>query len=204
LTIHHLFTHTSGLALDDWPGWSDDLHDVPERITAYYDRLRVGQEWAYGGTGNILGGKVFEMVTGTAIPQAYHKHLFGPLCCTGTEVADTHGGAFSIPLDMAKFGQMLLNRGSYGKWRFFREETFQKMLPGKLDKLLGPGASRQFGFGLDGSPKRFGHGAASAATFHVDVERQLVVIMTRNKYGKNQDKYNGLFWQAIDEGMSKR
>ncbi len=204
LTIHHLFTHTNGLTLDGWPGWSDDMHDVPEHIAAYYDRLRVGHEWAYTGTGNILGGKVFEMVTGTAIPRAYRKHLFGPLGCTCTEVSDTHAGAFSIPLDMAKFGQMLLNRGSYGKWRFFREVTFQKMLPGKLDKLLGPDAKRQFGFGLDGTATRFGHGAASAATFHVDTERELVVIMTRNKFGKNQDKYNGQFWQAINDGIGKR
>jgi CubicO group peptidase (beta-lactamase class C family) len=203
LTTHHLFTHTNGLALDRWPGWSDDLHDLPEHVSAYYDRLRVGQEWAYGGTGNMLGGKIFEMVTGTALPQAYRKHLFGPLGCSATEVADSHAFAHSIPLDMAKFGQMLLNRGSYGKWQFLRPETFEKMLPGKLDKLLGQGAKRQFGFGLDGSPTRFGHGAASAATFHVDTERELVVIMTRNKYGKNQDKYNGMFWQAIDEGIGK-
>jgi CubicO group peptidase (beta-lactamase class C family) len=204
LTIHHLFTHTNGLTLDGWPGWSDDMPDVAERIAAYYDKLRVGKEWAYTGTGNIVGGKLFEMVTGTAIPQAYHKHLLGPLGCTNTEVSDTHAGAFSIPLDMAKFGQMLLNKGSYGKWEFFRPEMFQKVLPGKLDKLLAPGAKRQFGFGLDGSATRFGHGAASAATFHVDTERELVVIMTRNKYGKNQDKYNGMMWKAIDEGIGKR
>jgi hypothetical protein len=76
------------------------------------------------------------------------------------------------------------------------------MLPGKLDKLLGPNA-RSFGFGLDGTATKFGHGAASAATFHVDSERELVVVMTRNKQGKNQDKYNGMFWQAINEGIGK-
>jgi hypothetical protein len=91
--------------------------------------------------------------------------------------------------------------GAYGKWRFFKEETFEKMLPGKLDKLLGPGAKRTFGFGLDGSRDRFGHGTASGATFHVDVKRELVFIMTRNRYGKNQDKYNGLIWNAINEGV---
>jgi CubicO group peptidase (beta-lactamase class C family) len=202
LTIHHLFTHTNGLTLDGWPGWSDDMPDVAERISAYYDRLRVGQEWAYTGTGNMLGAKVFEAVTETALPQAYHKHLFGPLGCTGTDVTGSHADSFSIPLDMAKFGQMLLNRGSYGKHQFFRPETFAKMLPAKLEKLLGPKA-RSFGFGLDGTAKKFGHGAASAATFHVDTERELVVIMTRNKYGKNQDKHNGQFWKAIDEGIGK-
>jgi CubicO group peptidase (beta-lactamase class C family) len=201
LTIHHLYTHTSGLTVG-WPGWSDDLHDVPERIAAYADRVPVGKDWNYTGTGNTLGSKAFEMVTGTAIPVAYHQYLFGPLGCTGTRVTDTHAGGTSIPLDMAKFAQMLLNRGSYGKRRFFREETFIKvMLPGKLDKLLGPGAKRQFGFGLDGSPKQFGHGTASGAVFHIDAARDLVFVMTRNKYGKNQDKYNGLIWKVIDDGI---
>jgi CubicO group peptidase (beta-lactamase class C family) len=203
LTIHHLYTHTNGLTLDGWPGWHDAMPDVAERLSAYYDRLRVGTEWAYTGTGNIVGGKIIEAVTGEAVPQFYHKHLLAPLGCTGTDVTDTHAGAFSIPLDMARFGQLLLNRGSYGKHQFFRHETFARMLPGDLTKLLGKGAKRTFGFGLDGNAKKFGHGAASAATFHVDTERELVVIMTRNKYGKNQDKYNGLFWKAIDEGIVK-
>lgn len=203
LTIHHLYTHTSGLTVG-WPGWSDDLTDVPERIAAYADRVPVGGGWNYTGTGNTLGSKAFEMVAGTAIPIAYHDYLFGPLGCTNTRVTDTHAGGYSIPLDMAKFAQMLLNRGSYGKRRFFREETFTEvMLPGKLDKLLGPGAKRQFGFGLDGSPTKFGHGTASGASFHIDAGRELVFVMTRNKYGKNQDKYNGMIWKVIDEGIKK-
>jgi len=96
---------------------------------------------------------------------------------------------------------MLLNQGAYGKWRFFREETFAKMLPQPLTAVLGPDAKRTFGIGLDGKPERFGHGAASAATFHVDRTEDLVVIMTRNKMGKNQDKYNGKFWDAIKNGI---
>jgi CubicO group peptidase (beta-lactamase class C family) len=202
LTIHHLYTHTNGLTLDGWPGWNDEMPDVPERLAAYYDQLRVGAEWAYTGTGNILGGKIIEAVSGEAVPQFYHEHLLGPLGCTHTAVVGTHADAFSTPLDVAKFGQMLLNRGAYGKLRFFREETFEKMLPQKLTKLLGPGA-RSFGFGLDGTPRKFGHGAASAATFSVDVDKDLVVIVTRNRQGKNQDRYNGRFWQAIENGLLK-
>jgi CubicO group peptidase (beta-lactamase class C family) len=121
---------------------------------------------------------------------------------TNTHVTDTHAGSYSVPLDVAKFGQMLLNKGAYGKHRFFSEKTFTDvMLPRRLDKLLGDDTKKTFGFGLDGSAERFGHGAASAATFHVDAKRKLVVIMTRNRYGKNQDKHNGLFWKAIDEGI---
>jgi CubicO group peptidase (beta-lactamase class C family) len=202
LTIHHLYTHTSGLTMDGFPGWSDEIHDVPERIVSYADRLRVGEEWSYTGTGNMLGTKALELLTGKAAPQAYHDYLLKPLGCTNTHVTDTHAGAFSVPLDMAKFAQMLLNKGAYGKWRFFPEETFTKvMLPGPLTDLAP--TKRIFGFGLDGSKTKFGHGTASGASFHIDSERQLIFIMTRNKYGKNQDKYNGLIWKAINEGMVK-
>ena len=31
----------------------------------------------------------------------------------------------------------------------------------------------------------------------------LVVVMTRNKIGKNQGKYNGPFWDAIRDGVEK-
>jgi hypothetical protein len=30
-----------------------------------------------------------------------------------------------------------------------------------------------------------------------------VFVMTRNKYGKNQDKYNGMIWKVIDSGMAR-
>lgn len=201
LKIRHLYTHTSGLG--DWPGWDDELADVEERVAESYPYLKVGQEWKYNGLGNTLGSKIVERVTGEALPLAFQHHLYGPLGCTGTEVRGSHADAYSIPLDMAKFGQLLLNKGSYGKLRFFRAETFEQMLPRTLTIELGPDTKKRFGISLDGTPERFGHGAASAATFHVDRTKDLVVIMTRNKMGKNQDKYNGKFWDALNAGMAK-
>lgn len=201
VTIRHLYTHTNGLA--KWPGWGDELPDVDERLAQYYPRLQVGKEFGYNGTGYILGGKIIEAVTGEAVPLCFQRHLLGPLGCVDTDVLGTHGDAMSVPLDIARFGQLLLNQGAYGKQRFFREETFAKMLPQPLTALLGPDAKRSFGIGLDGKPERFGHGAASAATFSVDRTEELVVIMTRNKQGKNQDKYNGKFWDAIKNSIDK-
>jgi len=80
--------------------------------------LKVGSTWAYNGGGHVLGGKI-ENVNGEVVPLFYKKHVLDPLGCTGTEVSGTHADAFSIPLDIAKLGQMLLNRGAYGKYRFF-------------------------------------------------------------------------------------
>jgi CubicO group peptidase (beta-lactamase class C family) len=199
LLVRHLHTHTNGL--DKFPTGDDTQNDLEYRIANCYPALKVGAAWAYNGGGYALGGKVIENVTGEAVPLFYKRHLLDPLGCTGTEVSGTHADAYSVPLDIAKFGQMLLNRGAYGKYRFFSEETFELMLPRKLTAELGPDATKTFGFGLDGQAKKFGHGAASAATFHVDVDRKLVVVMTRNKQGKNQDKYNGKFWDAINAGI---
>lgn len=198
LTIRHLYTHTNGL--DKWP-WNDYLPDLEDRLADVYPAVKVGHEWAYNGVGYELGGKVIEAVSGEAVPLFYGRHLLAPLGCTGTEVSGTHADAFSVPLDMAKFGQLLLNEGSYGNLRFFRAESFREMLPRKLTALLGPDTTKTFGFGLDGSPKQFGHGTASSATFHVNVDDDLVVIMTRNKQGTNQDKFNGKIWDAIHGGI---
>lgn len=204
LTIRHLCTHTSGL--EKWPAewYQDELPDIEERVALAYPLLPVGKAWGYNGQGYTLGGKVIEAVSGEAVPQCFHKHLLGPLGCAHTDVIGTHADAFSVPLDIAKFGQMLLNRGAYGTQRFFSEETFEKMLPEKLTKVLGAETKKTFGIGLDGSREKFGHGAASAATFHVDRTDELVVIMTRNKMGKNQGKYGGKFWDAIRDGIDRR
>lgn len=201
LTIRHLYTHTNGL--DKWPGWNDERADVEFLLADAYPSIQVGQYWGYNGLGYTLGGKVMENITGEAIPALFLKHLLEPLGCVNTDVVATHGDAMSVPLDMAKFGQMLLNKGSYGDLQFMRPETFELMLPQKLTKTLGPSATKSFGIGLDGQPdtRKFGHGAASAATFSVDAQDDLVVVMTRNKIGKNYDKYNGMFWQAIQDSI---
>jgi CubicO group peptidase (beta-lactamase class C family) len=205
LTIRHLYTHTAGLS--KWPGeWgSDELPDIESRVALAYPFLKVGKEWAYNASSYTLGGKIIENVSGEAMPLFYLNHLLGPLGMTNTDVTGTNADAQSVPLDMAKFGQMLLNQGSYGAMRFFKPETFEKeMLPHKLTNVLGADATKVFGFGLDGTPENFGHGAASAATFSVDVNQKLIVVMTRNKQGKVYDKYMGKFLDAITAGIEKK
>jgi CubicO group peptidase (beta-lactamase class C family) len=202
ITIRHLYTHTSGL--DKWPAWSDEAADVEEQLADCYPFIKVGKAWAYNGQGYTTGGKIIEMISGEAIPHFYLHHFLEPLGCPNTDVIATHADMMTTPLDMARFGQMLLNRGAYGKNRFFRPETFDQMLPQKLTRVLGPEATKTFGIGLDGAPGsgRYGHGTASAATFNFDFDADMVVIMCRNAMGKNWDKYNGKFWEALKRGIA--
>ena len=121
-------------------------------MTSPYERARrSSRTWRRtGGNGNIIKGKIIEAISGEAVPAFYKKHLLDPLGCTNTDVIGTHADARSTPFDMARFGQLLLNRGAYGNKRFFKPETFEQMLPRILTKELGPDAKKSFGFGLDG------------------------------------------------------
>ncbi|MFH1573206.1 MAG: serine hydrolase domain-containing protein [Acidobacteriota bacterium] len=199
LTIRHLMTHTSGL----WGHWGDRENDFEERVASFYPHLPVGQAYDYNGAGFALAGKVIETVTGEAIPRFFKRHLLTPLGCDSTDVVGTSGDANSIPLDMAKIGQLLLNRGAYGNLRFFGEEAFEQMLPRPLTDVIGHPTAQEYGLGLvwckyDGLGEgTFCHGAASGATYRIDPENDLVIVMTRNASGKNFAKYYPAFPRAV-------
>jgi len=213
LTIRHLYTHTSGLGLGLQQArmfvdhWGDERNDFDEIVGRYYPYLEVGARHAYNGAGHALGGKIIESITGEALPQFFKRHLWGPLGCEHTDAMDGSARTMSVPLDVAKFGQMLLNRGAYGNMRFFSEATFEKMLPVKLAPYvhfdtdiewgIGPTWAREPGL----SKRTFGHGAASAATLRIDPDNDLVIVMTRNTAGPQWGKYHPQFIQAIVEGM---
>ena len=210
LTIRRLYNHTNGLR----GHWGDYDHDLEERVARLYPLLEVGERYEYNGAGYSIAGKIVEAVTGEALPQFYKKHLLDPLGCRHTEITDSSGGAESVPLDMARLAQMLLNRGAYGTHRFFSEQTFLRMLPVSLAGL--PGGPDEWGVGtrwcraetwwtpLGGlSDEAFGHGAASSATFIVDPGNELVIVMTRNSAGANFTVYYEKFIRAVVDAMEE-
>jgi len=205
LTIRHLYTHTNGMA---WH-WGRDVNDMEERIASLLPFYEVGKRYAYNGTGMELGCKILEGVSGESLPTFYRNHLLGPLGCEHTDVAGASADAASVPLDMARIGQMLLNKGAYGDMRFMRPETFEKMLPERLTKVLGPETEEVYGMGTsffkdEGLGKgTFAHGAASAAIMRIDPENDLVVVMTRNAGGQNFDKYRPRFIEAVAQGIAR-
>jgi len=215
LIVRHLYTHTSGLGLGLQPPrmfgdhWGDERNDFEEIVAGYYPYLEVGARAAYNGAGHALGGKIMESVSGEALPQFFKRHLWGPLGCEHTDAVDGSARTMSTSLDIARFGQMLLNRGAYGDMRFFSEATFEKMLPVKLAPYVHFDTDVEWGIGPvwmsdPGLSKRtLGHGAASAATLRIDLDNDLIIVMTRNTGGPQYAKYHPLFIQAIVDGLVK-
>ncbi len=205
LSIRHLYTHTDDL--DEHIGV--EYSDMGERIAYFLPLCRPASGYRYNGTGMELACKALEAVGGKTLADFFVEHLLEPLHCTNTDVDSASWSAYSTPLDMARIGQMLLQKGTYGNWRFFSEETFEQMLPRNLEYILGRPTAKEYGIGTtyfrnEGLGEgTFAHGAASAATFRIDPVNDLVVVMTRDRAGKNFNKYHQRFLDTIVEGIAR-
>lgn len=204
LTVRHLYTHTSGIA--GMAHWGDEMNDMEERMAMMVPTLKVGEAYAYNGAGLELACKILEAASGQSLPEFYRTRLLEPLGCVELfDAGRASYGTRAAPLAIAKILQMILNKGAYGPWRWFSEETYKQMLPIDLEAKTGVKGTYGMGtawFNHDGlSPSCFGHGAASSATIRIDPANDLVIAMTRNSAGKNFDKYHGRFIRAVTDGV---
>jgi hypothetical protein len=190
LTIRQLFTHTTGL--DEWVGeWASDWNPALEnQIAQALPYAMVGKKFSYNRVGYAIAAKVMERITGRAVPYLFQDNLFTPLGMRSAYADNTYGGLYCTASDLSRLGQMLLNRGTSGGYRFFTESTYQQMLPTKLARL-----DRQWGIGTAPMEERglsksaFGHLAASGSVLRIDPENDLIIISARNKVSENQEYF---------------
>jgi len=205
VTLRALYTHTAfSVNIDPSP-------DMEERVAQVLPHLPIGEGYQYTSTSLELAWAFASLATGESISAFSRDHLFAPLECPRTEVRNTGGATQSTALEMARLGQMLLNRGSYGNKRFLAEAVVAEMLPRRHTKTLGPYANdRPWGMGThpwktdDFSPLAFGHAGYFKSTMFIDPVHDLVVVMLRQGAGTNYDKYYPQFLKAIAEGMIDR
>lgn len=189
LTIRHLFNHTSGF---DFAGeWASDWNVALEnQVAQILPFVNVGKSFSYHRVGYALAGRIIERITGRAVPYLFQENIFSPLGISSAYSDNTYGGLYCTALDLAKLGQMLLNKGTYNGYDFFSQKTFEKMLPEKLnadDREWGIGTSRISGNGL--SDIAFGHGTASGSVFIIDPDTDLIIISARNNPGKSHSDF---------------
>jgi CubicO group peptidase (beta-lactamase class C family) len=203
VTFYHLFTHTADMDEHLTDTWNDLEHVYGEA----YPYLRIGKQHRYNGTSIAIGLKALEQLTGLTLPHLYQDCLFGPLGCESIESIDGSALTWSNAYDLLRVGQMMANRGAYGNLRFFTPETFQQMLPRKLDKLLGTDTDIRQGIGLTPfvehglSSQTIGHGSASSCTLRIDLGNDLVIAMTRRTAGQNFEEYHAKFMAAVASGL---
>ncbi len=222
ITLRHCLTHTTGLnGHGEWGGmnnpWLDNV------IANGIETLNPGVKVQYNGMGFDLAGKVMEVVDGRCIFRIFFASIFDPLGFEKTTMSDL---AFSINCrarDLATFGQLLLNKGSYGNRQFMSEQTFAQLMPRKMKEIY-PNLETDWEYGLGLSWMRtkhpdagkgdipadqlvlskntFAHGAATSTVLRVDPDNDLVVAITRTEAGEDYDNQLARVLLAVEEGMA--
>ncbi|MCP4259746.1 MAG: beta-lactamase family protein, partial [Planctomycetes bacterium] len=188
VTLRHCFTHTSGLEGHlKWGGmhnpWLDNV------IANGLSYLKPGKKFKYNGMGYDLAGKVMEIVGGKSIFRLMYENFFEPLGVEDTSMDDMASSTTTTAEDLARIGQLLLNKGSYGNLKFFSPETFEKLLPQPLNRFY-PAITEERGVGLCWMRHRvIGHDGGNRCRLHVDLDNDLVIVQIRNRQGTAYNKY---------------
>lgn len=175
-----------------------------------------GAEMSYCGFGYALLGEIVRRISGRSLDDFTRERIFAPLGMKDTSYvvpdavrhrivkrpADVPfagldsreaqerpwggGGAFSTAMEMAIFGQMFLNRGSYGGARILSPASVAEMTRNQTPGISAswkdqffPEASWGYGWDIYGdknarysstllSPKAFGHSGAGGTNLRVD------------------------------------
>ena len=222
VTLRNCFTHTTGLAgHGEWGGmdnpWLDNV------IANGIELLNPGKVTTYNGMGFDLAGKVMEIVSGKSIFRLFHENFFIPLGQENPMIEDLGYGIDCTAEDLARVGQLMLNRGSYGDTEFFSPETFDRIMPQPFKDVFPdlPDSEWDYGLGIDWERNRhpdagkngmpddqtilskntIGHGSATSCVLRVDLDNDLVVAVVRFTAGKDYGKHLTRLLQAVADGM---
>jgi CubicO group peptidase (beta-lactamase class C family) len=153
ILLRHLLTMTAGFTWNEKTPWSDPLNTerrmyrsldpyryVLERDLAY----EPDERWEYNSGTTTLLGAVLKKVTGKSLSDFSKQALFEPLHIQNFEwVLMLNGDAASAaglrlrPRDMAKIGQLVLNRGEWRGRRIVSKDWLSRSTEARF-KTWGP------------------------------------------------------------------
>jgi CubicO group peptidase (beta-lactamase class C family) len=140
ITVEHLLTMTPGLACDDWntasPGNEEKMYKERDWVKFILDLPMVadpGTRYGYCTGGVVTLGAVIGNASGQRADAYARQVLFGPLGITRAEweltptgAVDTGGHIRMRPRDMAKLGQLFLQRGLWNGRRVVSEAWVER------------------------------------------------------------------------------
>lgn len=161
------------------------FHTWNESLIAHCKREWLpGEGCRYGVVGVILSVRALELIRGRNYWDAMERDLFERL---GIRHVRPHNG-FSAD-GLARIGVLLDNRGKYGPWEIFSEETYESILPTSLQPYF-PQLNRRYGIGLQDASQHlgqgaYGHGGGCGTLLAVNPQHHIVFAMVRNAQGKD-------------------
>jgi CubicO group peptidase (beta-lactamase class C family) len=218
VTFRHCFAHVSGLTDHASHGglfnaFLDNALLVEDEVFA-----RPGTRVRYNGDDMNLAGKALELVTGQSIWRLLYENMQRPFAEPVSQLDLGFGDAFTA-MYLAKIGQMILQDGSYGMYRFFSPGFLVSLRPRRIadftpeldDTKVEAGIGLAFMTDPPGprdqgvlGPNVLGHGASSGAIWRIDPDHDLVIVVGRS--GFNDGPQNAVWATklaaAVADGLS--
>ena len=205
ITIWNLLTHTTGLNASDTVNWNEWLASdnwvnyVLERPAT----SRPGTVFSYF-TGNThLLSAIIQQATGKTAYEFGEEYLFDSLdmdsveCSTDPQGISDGGNGFAMNVyDMAKFGELYLNKGNWNGEQIISEQWVKDSTTLQFDRSSG---SADYGyqwwvrtFGENNHPAYFAQGHYGQYIFVVP-DLNLVVAITSHYEGSTS-----VYWQIMN------
>ena len=207
MTPRVCFTHVNGISrglIDSKDIFADHTYAGMLPVT------ELGATHVYNGNGYNLLGHYMQIASATALPRLFEESYCKPLNITDLTGSYQSGGYTTSSNTLAKFAQLMLNRGAYGDYRFFSEDTYQKMLPVAINQYY-PKLRDEviWGWGLtpmaeDRTLGLIGHGAASGSIFAFDPALDCFIAQSRDTPVHDGGTYVNALYKALAEGCAKR
>lgn len=226
ITFRQLFDHTAGLTgYNSYHGldnpWLEDAfvaHTLP--------RAKPGLYYLDEGDGSNIAAKAMELIDGRAFPILQRQELFSRLGAHSIDQWDGGWADAATALDVARVAQMLLQKGAYGDWQFFSEDTWSQLLPTRLADLY-PNLhdrTREGGIGLEhawdpeddvtatasasNQPRKrlhtLGLGSASSSVCRIDYQHDTVLVAARPAASNSRlhEKHLHALVRALEEAIA--
>lgn len=201
ITIEHALTMSTALDWDETLPYSDPrnseiaMERAPDRYRYVLDRPlahRPGERWVYCGGATALLAKIIADGTGEPLLAYAREKLFAPLGVDDVEWVEGSDGEPAAasglrmrPRDLARIGQLILNRGQWRGARIVSENWLDVALSARIDTGEGLSYGYQWWLPMPESGYRwvagFGNGGQR---LWVSPGLDMVVVVTAGRYNR--------------------
>ncbi len=194
ITLRMLLSHTSGMQniansrLEIETGPQGAGNDLVKLALAAEIVDKPGSVYSYNNKATCLLGGIILQASGKTSDKYFEEEFFKPMGITnfewkrdGAGTPQGHGGFRLLPMDLAKFGELMLNKGLFNNKRFFEERWVDSAL--KSSQLLNPNVGLIWHLNI----KRNG-----TASIDTDVLRRLQNSNIADSIFQKLDKMSGM------------
>jgi len=202
ITLEHVLNMTTGLDSDDMDdssaGNESNVLQADNIIRYMLDLSMVnepGRHWAYSTGSAHLIGAIIEKSSGLSVQDFAQTYLFEPLNITNYKwkttggIAHTGGGFWMLPIDMAKIGQLYLNKGTWHGLKIIDEDWINESSKSHLQVTKDMGYGYMWWkwiFYIDERPfSAFSAQGNGENNIFVFPDLDLVVVLTGSSFGED-------------------